>query len=245
MTATGRIIASGRDVGTGFAVTPRVVLTAGHVVRERSARSLQFVLADHDPISVTDSTIDEALDVGALRLTDDVPATPLMGRSQGARWIADAQPRSNDPQLDGVIKAAKWSFTNKRKHQVDGIQLDVEQELGDYSGYSGSPILSEEGSRRWPSRRATPAPRNASPGEPSRASNVLYAVSVLDAIATLGIRLDQSSSTGGPVFDHLTQRFLEAERNRTLCSRTCSRSLLAMRTRTRSTTSRSKSLTSD
>ena len=211
MTATGRIIASGRDVGTGFAVTPRVVLTAGHVVRERSARSLQFVLADHDPISVTDSTIDEALDVGALRLTDDVPATPLVGRATtGARWIADAQPRSNDPQLDGVIKAAKWSFTNKRKHQVDGIQLDVEQELGDYSGYSGSPILSEEGVAVGLLVEQLPRRENASPGEPSRASNVLYAVSVLDAIATLGIRLDQSSSTGGPVFDHLTQRFLEA-----------------------------------
>jgi hypothetical protein len=38
--AVGRILVHGKDQGSGFALAPRVVLTANHVVRNQQARCL-------------------------------------------------------------------------------------------------------------------------------------------------------------------------------------------------------------
>ena len=190
----GRILANGIDQGSGFALatpdssTTRVVLTANHVVGDHS--SLQFVTQDGQGIPVERMEGDDDLDVAVLHLGEDVPGGLAVGYAvDGANWKVETQPSPNNPMLEGTITATNLRFKKQDgRHEIDALQLYVKQTLGDFKGYSGSPVVLPPPSgavigilvEQFLSRLAGQL------GQPRPATNVLYAIpiqAVLDRFA--------------------------------------------------------------
>ncbi|HLM22203.1 MAG TPA: NB-ARC domain-containing protein, partial [Propionibacteriaceae bacterium] len=137
----GRIRVQGRDAGSGFALAPRLVVTAGHLVRGRAARELEFAPVDGDALPVSEISSDDDRDIALLRLEEDTVVRLSVGRSRGeVAWKVDSRPRGNDPRLTGTITDARRRIINSRGKEVSVLQLQVSESLGDYAGYSGSPV---------------------------------------------------------------------------------------------------------
>jgi Trypsin-like peptidase domain/AAA ATPase domain len=221
---TGRILSDGRDAGTGFALAPRTVLTAGHVVRGRDAATLEFAADTDPPVGMEDVELAEEIDVAVLRLRGDTRGLLTVGRAiEGTTWAIDARPRSNDPRLTGVVTATRRRFTNARGHEVEGVQLQVTELLEDYQGYSGSPVTSPDGAAVAILVEQVQTRGAAQLGERGHASNVLYAIPIEDALARFGVRAGgvdgRRSLTAGmsadqavPVGNFLTQYLGTIER---------------------------------
>ena len=95
---------------------------------------------------------------------------------------------SNDPELHGRIKTARMTIAMAKGQSVKMVQLEVDEQLGDFGGYSGSAVLDSLG-------RAVlallveqkPLRTSVALGERRQASNVLYAVPIGDVISTNGL----------------------------------------------------------
>jgi WD40 repeat protein len=184
---TGRVVVNGKDKGSGFAVGPHVVLTANHVVRNADASSVVFLVDGGKEVAPERLERDESFDVAVLHFAEEMGADIAVGQAvEGADWRVDARPRPNDPALDGVVNAARRPFKNAQGHETHVVQLLVNQILDEYEGYSGSPVTAGPGVvvgvlvEELRSRlRVT--------GRPVPATNVLYAISIEDALARFGI----------------------------------------------------------
>ena len=182
----GRVLSSARDEGTGFAVCPRVAVTACHVAVDDT---LRFAVRDHR-IAVERVERDEALDVAVLHLAEDAPAALPVGRAAPeARWRVEARPRDNDPLLTGIINAIGWEITNQGGHDVHVIQLHVDQSLDWHAGYSGAPVTCQAGDGAvvgvLVEQVLSRLPQL--PGQRAAASDVLYAVPIEAALERFGL----------------------------------------------------------
>jgi hypothetical protein len=100
------------------------------------------------------------------------------------------------PAAPGHIAATAVPVVDGEDEPVEVVQLLVDEQLGDYHGYSGSGVLNSLGRavvgiliQQQPLR--VPVPLGVAP----EAANVLYAVPVRTAVARLGV----ATSTGPPL----------------------------------------------
>jgi hypothetical protein len=198
---TGRVAVDGVVRGIGFAIGPTLALTARHVIKDAlddldgqlPTRNVDFITSDSNKYCATVGRCDRRLDVASLNLGMAVatwlgPAEPV----EGGSWRVDSRPRDDDPMLSGSITSCARPLVTEDGEEALLLQLHVQQSLGDYSGYSGSPvhfgsktsdnslvgILIEQA--RW--RRKEPTQQLAP------VANVLYAVPIDAALVLLGIK---------------------------------------------------------
>jgi hypothetical protein len=182
----GRILVGLSDKGAGVALGPRLVLTAGHVAKSGQAdASLVFKTWEGQEVPVIPPIrFAKGLDAAALKLAEDVTCSKVAKASEGERWLVNATGASNDPVLTGAITAIGLPITDAMGNRVTAMQLKVDQDLGGFKGYSGSAVLNEYGQvtgmliEQKPLRIAVPRPA---------ASNVLFALPIVDAAERLGI----------------------------------------------------------
>jgi HEAT repeat protein len=217
----GRVVAGGKDRGSGFAIATatglpsRAVLTAAHVVRDQDVSLIQFVIPAGRTIDVERVETDEDIDVAVLHLREEVDGSAAARARERLAWHVEARPRANDPRLTGVVDDTQRRFSKAKGPEIHVMQLLVDQTVGDYEGYSGSPVvlrsleiesppvlgvLIEQLRWRTPSR----------PGEKAPASNVLYAIAIEDALARFGLDTMWVPSGGGPSDAQLASRYLDA-----------------------------------
>ena len=185
----GRVLVLSRDVGSGFAVAPRVVMTAHHVVRGAEG-PITFAITRDRVVRVERVEPDDILDVALLYVDTDLPAAmPISQAIEGASWRVEARPNENDPLLTGTVDACRRSLVDERGHEVSFIQLRVDQQLGDYHGYSGSPVTLQSPRGAVVGVLVEQLPWRAAglSSEPRPAANVLYAIPIQDAFVRLGI----------------------------------------------------------
>jgi len=218
--AVGRILLNRKDktgkdktdlLGCGFALATtlgapsRVVLTAYHVIvadKQRNVMyetsSLRFATEAGRMIPVFDVQVAEDLDIAVLHLSEEVREGLAVGHAvEGAAWQVEAQPLGSDPKLTGTITATRRRFTDDRGHETHVVQLLVDQRLGEYEGYSGSPVVAATPPGAVSSQVALQSPpvigilveqlRLRIPallGQPKpQASEVLYAIPIQDVLA--------------------------------------------------------------
>ncbi|MEV6303339.1 serine protease [Actinoplanes sp. NPDC051861] len=200
--ADGRVLAGGRFVGCGFAITANAVVTANHVVRDRDADDLRFA---GRPVSRV--ARDEQHDVAVLFLASDVTDFLLPARpARGGQWRVDAQPFDNDPGLSGTVTDVSRSVVNAEGVRLDLLQLRVDDRFGDFDGYSGSAVLSG-GRVIGVLVEQVPYHRNR-PSE--TASNVLYAVPIDQVLSRFGLRSASPDLAGtGTVYAEWIENFLD------------------------------------
>lgn len=208
----GRILYKGDgrtvDKGTGFVLATklgepsRLVLTANHVVRGKDATFIYFALEGDRTYSVERVERDEDIDVAVLHLREPAGEGFACGQArEHLRWQVDARPRGNDPKLTGSITAVDRSFTNSLGRQTTVMQLAVEQDLAEFAGYSGSPVLQQlSTATNGVTVRSgavavigvlveqLPLRTPAAPGQRTpAASNVLYAVKIQHVLERFGL----------------------------------------------------------
>lgn len=216
MTA-GRVQVAGADTGAAFAIAPRLALTARHVIcaaldekdQLRADKTVLVVLRDGPPIAVTSCGCDKKLDVAVLHLAKDAPAwLPLAAPVDGSTWRVTTRPRPSDPGLSGRVTYAALRLRTANGQDAMLTQLHIEERLGDYAGYSGSPVL------LWTvgANPEQPLPAVAvlieqvrwrtmpQPGQRSPVANVLFAAPIPDVLAALELT-DISLSSQGPLAD--------------------------------------------
>lgn len=180
---TGRLWYHGSDAGIAFALAPSIVVTACHIVRDLPG--LPSYLPDHGgSIPVSEIEKDEELDVAALRLRGSVPAKLAITMEKlepGVRWRVNTNPFRNDPELTGEVTAGKRVLRNEKGYEASLIQFVVDEELGDYQGYSGSPVLLADNGAVIGVLVEQVWWRTTAAGSAPPASNVLFAVPI-DAI---------------------------------------------------------------
>jgi len=209
-----RVSVNGRDAGAAFAIGPRLALTARHVMRAATdcdgrpgpEHRVELVPEGHPSRPVTACTSDGALDVAALHVADDVPGWIPVGAAQDdVRWRVAGRPRADDPGLSGRVTFASRVVRNADGHDVPMMQLHVDQQLGDYAGYSGSAVaVADAAAARRPVVVAILVEQvrwrvNHPAVGVQPVANVLYAVPVLDALDRLGLTAEvvQTSLPGG------------------------------------------------
>src|SRR5262249_6763246 len=120
----------------------------------------------------------------------------------GAMWRVETRPGRRDPALTGTVTDPHRPLENAGRHETTLVQLLVDQQLGSYRGYSGSPVIAppagglpgrvlgvlvEQG--LW---RAT-----SEPGAEPQAANVLYAAHIdriREEFALTGVTIARSAS---------------------------------------------------
>jgi len=98
-----------------------------------------------EPIPVTRVEVSTGLDVAVLHLQRPAPAVlPAAGQvTAGQQWRVDTRPDPGAPVLRGTVTEPQRPLKNAAGKETTLIQLWVEQEIGSYRGYSGSPVLAQ------------------------------------------------------------------------------------------------------
>jgi hypothetical protein len=191
----GRVLVGGKDRGAGFALEPRLVVTANHVIRDRNDKPVVYVPAGGEAVGVERVQLDAAHDAAILRLTNEVAFLPTSAAVRGTGWrVESPPPGGNDPQLHGTVTTDRMTIQNSQDQPVEVMQLEVDEQLGDFAGYSGSAVLDARGCavvallvEQKPLR--TPVVL----GERRAASNVLYAVPIDDVVTSNGLSVRAST----------------------------------------------------
>ena len=142
----------GGDLGTGFLVTDKLILTAYHCVSEASSDnapiSLFFPKSDlNSEVLAILHDQDESLDICLLSVSDSLDITPIaLGQSiprEGSDWYAFGYPRSKSigHRVSGNISQVLREI--KLKMDMD-LSVEPDSVIDDYRGLSGSAMICDD-----------------------------------------------------------------------------------------------------
>ena len=216
----------GIDLGAGFFITSRYILTAAHCLKRVPDKdgTLSVELADGKTIKASIAEINETADLALL----DVPyrdamttgvVAPMTDRPVTERpWWGPMRPPGNlDPHLAGIVTQAPVDYKLSDGSRIEAAQLTTEVVIGDYSGYSGGPVEAR------PDRGDTPriigllVEQYFDRQDDDRASNVLWATTMRQACATFrcleyGGTAEKDASSSAPASKTLTPSEIIAQR---------------------------------
>lgn len=135
----------GRRLGAGFLVTSCYVLTAHHCLAN-TAPGVEDVELEFESGEVLTGRIHRRAPRADLALIDvpgsgKGPTIPGWHRpSVGEAWWSPYRPNPSDAILSGMIHAVPVSYQCEGGDSIEAMQLRCGDDLGDYQGYSGSPI---------------------------------------------------------------------------------------------------------
>jgi WD40 repeat protein len=106
---------------------------------------VEYQPAGAEPIPVTRVEVSTGLDVAVLHLQRPAPTVlPAAGQvTTGQQWRVDTRPDPGAPVLTGTVTEPQRQLKNAAGKETTLIQLWVEQEVGSYQGYSGSPVIAQ------------------------------------------------------------------------------------------------------
>jgi hypothetical protein len=138
----------GSQLGAGFLLVGCYVVTTYHClargVQEADDADVEVRLAHGEMLRGRVHRLSPAADLALIDvpgLSERGPVSPHPDRaSAGQAWRNPYRPSIGHAFLSGMIDALPVSYLCEGGDAVEAMQLRCEQDLGDYSGYSGSPI---------------------------------------------------------------------------------------------------------
>jgi hypothetical protein len=137
----------GKWLGAGFMLTSCWVLTAHHCLGNPmpGAEDVEVEFQSGAVLTGRVHRRSPAADLALIDIprSDSGPVIPHHGRpSAGEAWRNPYKPSSTHVLLSGIIDAVHSSYECEDGDFIEVMQLACRQDLGDYAGYSGSPIES-------------------------------------------------------------------------------------------------------
>lgn len=173
----------GRELGAGFYITRRYLLTAEHCLRRLAAERTEVTIVHEDGTSAKGRVCERSREADLALISLVGPALvqppPAERCARGDRWRTPSGPKPSDPCLAGVIDEPSMKFKCVGGAQLEALQLRSETDLGSYSGYSGSAVerLGEESALA-----GVMLEQYFDRHDGKRAANVLFAVTMREAI---------------------------------------------------------------
>jgi hypothetical protein len=181
------ICQNGSKLGAGFVVTRHYVITALHCLRgftpDDEDLELSFPTGEVTPGRIYECApdVDLAL-IDILKPQDKAPALPNADRArQGDAWFAPYRPHSDEPHLAGDVASGAMAYRCVAGYEIEALQLNCSQAIGDYSGYSGGPVERREGNGD-PSLIGVLVEQHLDRQDSDRASGVLFAATMAEAV---------------------------------------------------------------
>ena len=183
-------VVGGRDGDAARPLGPVLVYVVDRGAPAAVAAEVAYQPEDGGPIAVTRVEVNRSLDVAVLHLQQPAPAVlPAAGNvAAGEGWRVETRPGRRDSYtLTGTVTDLHRRVWNEGGKETTLIQLLVDQQVGDYKGYSGSPVIAapadgvlgilvEQG--RW---RTSPV------GQPPPVANVLFAAPIDQVRSEFGL----------------------------------------------------------
>lgn len=177
----------GARLGAGLRLTRHYALTALHCLRGSDADAeLDLFFANGEQIQGRIGERSPEADLALIEILQpsrpDVFLPPNADlATRGDVWFSPYRPSSCDPQLTGLVSSGSMPYACEGGLEIEALQLEVDQPISDYSGYSGSPVERDAASggaallgvllEEFPDRR-----------DPGRAANVLFAATIGEAL---------------------------------------------------------------
>ncbi|MBC2904452.1 trypsin-like peptidase domain-containing protein [Streptomyces cupreus] len=150
MTGTGywiELFQAQQRLGGGFLITRRYVLTALHCLRGLATLDdrVDVVLADGSRLAGEVCRRDEEADLALIAIAgayDVRLPIPRAGVAHGGdAWHGPYRPAAAEVHLRGQVDSGAAKYLCEGGAVIQALQLTVHQILGDYSGYSGGPVV--------------------------------------------------------------------------------------------------------
>lgn len=132
------------NLGTGILISARFVLTCGHVLHDSISAE---VISQAGSTSARVQKMDDSLDLVLLELTRPIssPKAKFTDSPLQPGSILLAVGVQETPGKSDELSIAEIQLTYRNKNDADGKILDIQLEGGARPGYSGGPVVVQEG----------------------------------------------------------------------------------------------------
>ncbi|MEV8349723.1 trypsin-like peptidase domain-containing protein [Streptomyces niveus] len=138
---------SEQRLGGAFFLTRRYVVTALHCLSSLTSPDgrLDVVLTDGSKLAGHVCRRDEDADLAlividaAYEVRLPIPRAGVAHR--GDDWHSPYRPEATEPALGGKVDGGTAGYPCEGGAVIEALQLTVDQHTGDYSGYSGGPVI--------------------------------------------------------------------------------------------------------
>jgi hypothetical protein len=132
------------NFGTGILISPRFVLTCGHVLQDSAWVE---VISREVCTSARVQKVDDSLDLALLELTRPIsaPKAKFTDSPLQPGLVLQAVGVQATPGQPDALSVAEIRLKYRNKNDAGGKILDIQLEGGARSGYSGGPVVVEKG----------------------------------------------------------------------------------------------------
>ncbi len=179
---------SQQRLGGGFLLTRRYVLTALHCLRGITSLDAQVEVALTDGSRLVGQVCrqDREADLALIMISaayDVKLPIPRAGVAQGGDdWYGPYRPAAAEVRLRGRVDDGAIEYLCEGGALIQALQLTVNQVLGDYSGYSGGPVVKGNPGDHEPVAVGILLEQVPDRADANRAANVLFAATIGEAM---------------------------------------------------------------